>query len=77
MPIRRFLPQGSTFGPDDLTRMSAAFEKALLELGIKDREGEAARRVAFRIITLAKREPNQMKLCDAAVNWYKREAIPA
>ena len=77
MPIRRFVQPGSIFGPDDLTRMSAAFEKALLELGIKDREGEAASRVARRIISSAKRESNQAELCEAAVQWYRRETVPA
>jgi len=77
MPIRRFLPSASRFDPDDLTRMSAAFEKALLELGIKDRESEATSRVARRIITLARRESDPEMLCDAAVQWYKREAVPA
>ena len=77
MPIRRFLQPGSTFGPDELTRMSAAFEKALLEFGIEDREGEAASRIARRIITSAKRDLDQANLCEAAVEWYRRETVPA
>jgi len=54
--------------------MSAAFEKALLESGIQDRECEAARHVALRIINLAKRE---QKLREGAVEWYRRQAVPA
>ena len=77
MPIRQFLPQGSTFGPDDLTRMSAAFENALLELGIEDRESEAARSVALKIITRAKRKRDPAKLCEGVVKWHRRQAVPA
>jgi hypothetical protein len=57
--------------------MSVAFEKAILELRIEDREGEAARRVAVRIITLAKRKRDPAKLCESAVEWYTREPVPA
>jgi hypothetical protein len=77
MPIRRFLPPGSTFVPDDLTQMSSAFEKALLELRIEHREGEAASHVALRITTLAKRERDPAKLCEGAVEWCRRQPAPA
>lgn len=77
MPIRRFLPPGTTFGPDDLARMSVAFDMARAELGIEDRESEAARRVALRIITLARYERDPAKLRSGAVDWYIREPVPA
>lgn len=77
MPIRRFLPLGSTFGPDELARMSVAFELALVELRIKDRESEAARHVALKIIALAKHERDPVKLRAGAVEWCRREPAPA
>lgn len=79
MPIRRFLPRGSRFDPDDLARMSLAFEMALVELRIEDRESEAARHVALRIITLAEREQDMPKLCEGAVEWCRRQrkSVPA
>jgi hypothetical protein len=53
------------------------FRKALLELGIEDRAGEAASRIARRIIASAKREPKEVKLCETAVDWFMRETVPA
>lgn len=77
MPIRRFLPPGSTFGPDELARMSATFEIALVQLRIEDRESNAARQVALRVITLAAHERDPARLREHAVEWYKREPASA
>jgi hypothetical protein len=77
MPIRRFLESGSSYEPDDLKIMSDAFERARKELGIKDRNSEAARRLALRIITIARYERDPAKLCKNAVEWYSRQAVPA
>jgi hypothetical protein len=37
MPIRSFLEHDHSFGPEDIAKMSAAFEAALGKLGLVDR----------------------------------------
>jgi hypothetical protein len=50
--------------------MSAAFEKTLADLGTQDRQSEAAGRIALR-------NASQTKLYESAVQWYRRETVPA
>ena len=68
MPIRPFLADDHSFGPEDIARMSAAFEAALGNLGLVHRSDPATVAVAKLIIELAKageREPE--RLCDSAL----------
>jgi hypothetical protein len=37
VPIRPFLDRDDSFGPEDIAKMSAAFEAALGKLGLVDR----------------------------------------
>jgi hypothetical protein len=41
VPIRLFLEHDHSFGPEDIAKMSAAFEAALDELGLVDRSNPA------------------------------------
>jgi hypothetical protein len=52
MPFRR-LAENSAFGPDEIAVLVAAFEEALQELGLTDREDPATLMVAERIIKAA------------------------
>jgi len=73
MPVRRFL-EGATFGPDDLKVMSAAFDAALVELGLRDRDDRLIELVARKITSFAKlgeRDPE--RLCDRAVKSFKED----
>ena len=63
--------------PDELTAISTAFKQALGKLGVRDRDGEAARRVALRTMTLAKRGRDRGELCAFAVGWCIREDAAA
>jgi hypothetical protein len=54
VPIRPFLPGGHSFDPEDIAKMSAAFEAALRKLGLADRSDPAATAVAKLIIEFAK-----------------------
>ena len=68
MPIRPFLDRDDAFGPEDIAKMSAAFEAALHKLGLVDRCDPATMAVAKLIIEFAKvgeRDPE--RLCDLAV----------
>jgi len=51
MPIRPFLQDDHSFGPEDIEKMTAAFEAALRELGLVDRNdpSDGSRQVAYRI----------------------------
>ena len=48
MPIRPFLQDDHSFGPEDIEKMTAAFEAALRELGLFDRNDPSLRRVHLR-----------------------------
>ena len=68
MPVRHFLERDSSFGPDDLAAMSAAFEQALRRLGLTDRTDPATALVARKIIALAKQgERDPEKLCEGVL----------
>lgn len=62
------LAQNQVFGPDEVAVMVAAFEKALRELGLTDREDPATLLVAEKIIEAAKQgERDPVRLREAAV----------
>jgi hypothetical protein len=70
VPIRAILENeyGTVFEPDDIAKLTAAFETALTKLGLVDRKDPLTTTVAKLIIQLAKdgeRDPN--KLCDGAL----------
>jgi hypothetical protein len=52
--IRLFLERDHSFGPEDIAKMSAAFEAALGKLGLVDRSDPATHAVAKLIIEFAK-----------------------
>jgi hypothetical protein len=66
-PIRPFLDRDDSFGPEDIAKMSAAFEAALGNLGLVDRSDPVTMAVAKLIIEFAKvgeRDPE--RLCALA-----------
>jgi hypothetical protein len=68
MPIRQFFGSDVSFGPDDLKAISEAFSSAVTKLGLCDRSGPTAERVARTIIRAAldgERDP--AKLCEIGV----------
>jgi hypothetical protein len=69
MPILRLLEaHDSAFGPDEIAIMVAAFEDALRELGLVDREDPATVMVAKRIFEMAKQgERDPARLREGAV----------
>ena len=63
MPLLRLL-EDQAFGPDEITVMVTAFEEALRELRLTDREDPATLMVAQRIIEAARqgeREPARLR----------------
>jgi hypothetical protein len=63
MPLHRLL-QDKAFGPDEIAVMVTAFEDALRELRLTDREDPATLMVAQRIIEAAKqgdRDPARLR----------------
>jgi len=65
MPIRSFLQGDLSFGPEEIAKMSGAFEAALRKLGLVDRNDPAATAVAKLIIEFAKageRDPERLAL---------------
>jgi len=68
VPIRPFLPDSHSFDPEDIAKMSAAFEAALRKLGLADRSDPAAMAVAKLIIEFAKAgERDPERLCARAL----------
>jgi hypothetical protein len=62
MPIYRLL-QNLPMGPEEVSRMTTAFEKALRTVGIKDRNDPMAEMIAKKIIEIAQtgvRDPAQI-----------------
>jgi hypothetical protein len=56
------------FAPEDVERMAAAYERALVELGLKDRNDPLTEIIAKHIIEIAhtgERDPDL--ICDAAL----------
>ena len=73
MPIRPFLEHDHSFGPEDLAKMSAAFEAALGKLGLVDRTDPLTMEVAKLIIEFAKAgERDPERLCDLALQQLSK-----
>jgi hypothetical protein len=73
VPIRPFLDRDDSFGPEDIAKMSAAFEAALGKLGLVDRSDPVAMAVAKLIIEFAKvgeRDPE--RLCGLALKQVSK-----
>jgi len=73
MPIYRLL-QNMPMGPEDIRRLTAAFEQALRTLGIVDRSDPLAELLARKIIEVAQtgiREP-----ADISAQAIKEIGIP-
>jgi hypothetical protein len=69
VPIRPFLPATPSFDPEDIAKMSAAFEAALGQLGLVDRSDPATMAVAKLIIEFAKAgERDPERLCALALH---------
>ena len=68
VPIRAILENDHAFGPEDIANLTAAFEAALIRLGLGDRGDPLTTVVAKAIIQLAKNgERDPKKLCDGAL----------
>ena len=67
VPIRALLENDyrSVFGPEDIANLAAAFDAAVIKLGLVDRKEPMTMTVAKLIIELAKTgERDPKKLCD-------------
>jgi hypothetical protein len=67
MAIYRLL-EGSTFDPEDVRKMEAAYEKALMLLELKDRNDPLVETVARHIIEIAQagvKDPDE--ICNSAL----------
>ena len=65
MPIRPFLAPDHSFNPEEIAKMSAAFETALGKLGLVDHSDPATMEVAKLIIQFAKageRDPERLRI---------------
>ena len=63
MPLTRFL-QNTSFGPEEIAVLVAAFEGVLRELDFADRAGPAAEMAARKVVELAKqgeRDPIRLR----------------
>ena len=68
MPIRRFLEGNRSFGPGEIEVLVKAFEDALRELQLNDREDPVTLTVAKLIIELANQgERDPVRLRDRAL----------
>ena len=68
----RFLEGDRSFGPDEIEVLVTAFEDALLELQLTDREDPVTLTVARRIIELAKQgERDADRLRDRALESFR------
>jgi hypothetical protein len=68
MPIRRFLEGNRSFGPDEIEVLVKAFEDALRELQLTDREDPVTLTVAKLVIDLANQgERDPVRLRDRAL----------
>jgi hypothetical protein len=65
MPIRLLLEHDHSFDPDEVALLVGAFEGALADLGLTDREDRVTLIVAQKIIELAKdgeRDPDRLRV---------------
>jgi hypothetical protein len=66
------LLQNAAFEPDDIVRMSTAFEKALIFLGLKDRNDPLTELVAKHIIEIAQTGEKDVEvICTLAISRLK------
>jgi hypothetical protein len=73
VPLRLILENDHSFGPDDVARLTAAFEAALRKLGLVDRSDPLTARVAKLIIDLAKTgERDPERLCEQALKTLRK-----
>jgi hypothetical protein len=73
VPIRLFLEHDHSFGPEDIAKLSAAFEAALGKLGLVDRTDPKTTEVAKLIIEFAKQgERDPDRLCALAVQQLSK-----
>ena len=73
MPIRPFLEDDYSFAPEDITKMSAAFEAALRKLDLVDRTDPMTTEVAKLIIEFAKQgERDPERLCDLTLKQLSK-----
>jgi hypothetical protein len=74
VPIRPFLEHDHSFGPEDIAKLSAAFEAALSKLGLVKRDDPATVAVATLIIEFAKTgERNPERLCALALEQLSKK----
>ena len=72
MPIRRFLEGNRSFGPGEIEVLVKAFEDALRELQLNDREDPITLTVAKLIIDLANQgERDPVRLRDRALEFLR------
>ena len=77
MPIHLFLEHDHSFGPEDIAKMSAAFEAALGKLGLVDRSDPAMHEVAKLIIEFAKQgQRDPKRLCALALQRLPNKPRP-
>jgi hypothetical protein len=73
VPIRPFLKDNHSFGPEDIANTSAAFEAALRKLGVVDRSDPGTMAVAKLIIEFAKAgERDPARLCALALQQLSK-----
>ena len=72
MPIRLIIRNDHAFSPEEAELLIAAFEDALKELNLTDREDQLTTLVAKKIIELAKKgERDPVRLRDDAVSSFR------
>jgi hypothetical protein len=68
MPIGAILKEDHSFDPEDIASLTAAFEAALIKIGLTDRKDPLTTTVAKAIIQVAKNgERDPQKLCERAL----------
>ena len=71
MAIYRLM-QHAGFAPEDVERMGAAYERALVELGLKDRNDPLTEIIAKHIIEIAQTgEKDPEQISDAALKQIR------
>jgi hypothetical protein len=72
VPIRLLLQNEAVFTPEDIAALTTAFDGALSDLGLADRDDPIVRLVAKRIIELAKKgELDPILLRDYVVRQFQ------
>ena len=70
MAIYRLIANGS-FGPDEIEVMKAAYEAALVEVGVASRDDPITELIAKSIVSVTasgERDPNKIKIMERALN---------